>query len=60
MPDDATLVLPRSGTSIKIGRVVSVSGAQIIALIRDPRSNGEHPAARWSRSTPPTPSCSAW
>ncbi|MET4697826.1 DNA helicase HerA-like ATPase [Constrictibacter sp. MBR-5] len=44
MPDDATLVLPRSGTSIKIGRVVSVSGAQIIALIRDPRSNGEHPA----------------
>ena len=44
MPDDATLVGARSATSIKIGRVVSVSGAQIIALIRDPRSNGEHPA----------------
>ncbi|MFN4087493.1 MAG: ATP-binding protein [Alphaproteobacteria bacterium] len=40
MPDDASLVIDRSGTSIKVGRVVSVSGAQIIALIRDPRARG--------------------
>jgi len=44
MPDDATLVPMRSGTSVKVGRVVSVSGAQIIALIRDPRSDSDRPA----------------
>src|SRR3546814_9695433 len=39
MPDDASPVVA-TGSSIKVGRVVSVSGAQIIALIRDPRSCG--------------------
>src|SRR3546814_12647139 len=39
MPDDASPVVA-TGSSIKVGRVVSVSGAPIIALIRDPRSCG--------------------
>src|SRR3546814_10084057 len=40
MPDDASPVVAATGASIKVGRVVSVSGAQIIALIRDPRPCG--------------------